>query len=94
MNQVTLKVITAIATGCTMVLKPSEIAPLSSMLFAEIVDKSGLPAGVFKLINGDGVGVGTLLSGHPEIDMIFFTGSARAGTAISKMSLTRSSAST
>ncbi len=84
MNQVTLKVIAAVATGCTMVLKPSEIAPLSSMLFAEIVDESGLPAGVFNLVNGDGAGVGTLLSGHPDIDMISFTGSARAGTAISK----------
>jgi aldehyde dehydrogenase (NAD+) len=84
MNQVTLKVVAAIATGCTMVLKPSEIAPLSSMLFAEIVDETGLPAGVFNLVNGDGIGVGTVLSGHPDVDMISFTGSARAGTAISK----------
>ena len=84
MNQVTLKVIAALATGCTMVLKPSEIAPLSSMLFAEIVDEAGLPAGVFNLVNGDGPGVGTQLSGHPDVDMISFTGSARAGMAISK----------
>ena len=84
MNQVTLKVIAAVTTGCTMVLKPSEIAPLSSMLFAEIVDESGLPAGVFNLVNGDGPGAGTQLSGHPDVDMISFTGSARAGTAISK----------
>ncbi len=84
MNQVTLKVIPALATGCTMVLKPSEIAPLSSLLFAEILHEAGVPAGVFNLVNGDGAGVGTQLSGHPDIDMISFTGSARAGVAISK----------
>ena len=84
MNQVTLKVIPALAAGCTMVLKPSEIAPMSSMLFAEIVDEAGIPAGVFNLVNGDGPGVGTRLSGHPDVNMISFTGSARAGTAISK----------
>lgn len=84
MNQVSLKVIAALATGCTMILKPSEIAPLSSMLFAEILHEAGLPAGVFNLVNGDGVGVGTQLSGHPDIDMISFTGSSRAGIAISK----------
>jgi len=84
MNQVTLKVIPAMATGCTMVLKPSEIAPLSSILFAEFVDQAGFPAGVFNMVNGDGVGVGTQLSGHPDVDMISFTGSTRAGTAISK----------
>jgi aldehyde dehydrogenase (NAD+) len=84
MNQVTLKAIPAMAVGCTVVLKPSEIAPLSSMLFAEMVDEAGFPAGVFNLVNGDGPGVGTQLSGHPDVDMISFTGSARAGTAISK----------
>ena len=84
MNQVTLKVIPALLTGCTMVLKPSEVAPLSSLLFAEIVHESGVPAGVFNLVNGDGIGVGTQLSGHPDIDMISFTGSTRAGIAISK----------
>ncbi|MET4805564.1 aldehyde dehydrogenase family protein [Limibacillus sp. MBR-115] len=84
MNQVTLKVIPALLTGCTMVLKPSEIAPLSSLLFAEIVAQAGTPAGVFNLVNGDGPGVGTQLSTHPDVDMISFTGSARAGTAISK----------
>ncbi|MBD3803834.1 MAG: aldehyde dehydrogenase family protein [Thioclava sp.] len=84
MNQVTLKVIPAILAGCTMVLKPSEEAPLSSMLFAEIVDAAGLPEGVFNLVNGDGVGVGTQLSTHPDIEMISFTGSTRAGRAISK----------
>ncbi|PLX37649.1 MAG: aldehyde dehydrogenase family protein [Hyphomicrobiales bacterium] len=84
MNQVTLKVIPALLTGCSMVLKPSEIAPLSSMLFAEIVHEAGVPAGVFNLVNGDGLGVGTQLSGHKDIDMVSFTGSTRAGIAISK----------
>ncbi len=84
MNQVTLKVIPAMLTGCTMVLKPSEIAPLSSHLFAEIVHEAGAPAGVFNMINGDGAGVGTQLSGHPDVNMISFTGSTRAGIAISK----------
>ncbi len=84
MNQVTLKVIPALLTGCTMVLKPSEIAPLSSLLFAEIVHEAGAPAGVFNLVNGDGAGVGTQLSSHPDVDMISFTGSARAGVLISK----------
>ncbi len=84
MNQVTLKVIPALLSGCTMVLKPSEIAPLSSLLFAEIIHEAGAPAGVFNLVNGDGAGVGTQLSGHPDVDMISFTGSTRAGIAISK----------
>ena len=84
MNQVTLKVTPALLTGCTMVLKPSEIAPLSSLLFAEFVDQAGFPAGVFNLVNGDGPGVGTQLSVHPNVDMISFTGSTRAGIAISK----------
>ncbi|MAQ38663.1 MULTISPECIES: aldehyde dehydrogenase family protein [Thioclava] len=84
MNQVTLKVIPAILAGCTMVLKPSEEAPLSSLLFAEILDAAGLPKGVFNLVNGDGVGVGTQLSTHPDVEMISFTGSTRAGKAISK----------
>ena len=84
MNQVTLKVIPALLTGCTMVLKPSEIAPLSSLLFAEMLHEAGVPAGVFNLVNGDGAGVGTQLSGHPDVDMISFTGSGRAGMAISK----------
>ncbi|TCP39773.1 aldehyde dehydrogenase family protein [Rhodovulum marinum] len=84
MNQITLKVIPALATGCTMVLKPSEIAPLSAMVFAEILHEAGVPPGVFNLVNGDGPGVGTQLSGHPDIDMVSFTGSTRAGIAISK----------
>lgn len=84
MNQVTLKVIPALLAGCTIVLKPSEEAPLSSLLFAEFVHDAGLPAGVFNLVNGDGVGVGTQLSAHPDVAMISFTGSTRAGKAISK----------
>ncbi|WP_134682473.1 aldehyde dehydrogenase family protein [Paracoccus ravus] len=84
MNQVTLKVIPAILAGNTVVLKPSEIAPLSSILFAEIVDEAGLPAGVFNMVNGDGLGVGTQLSTHPDVQMISFTGSTRAGIAITK----------
>lgn len=84
MNQVTLKVIPALLAGCTMVHKPSEIAPLSSIVFAEIVDAAGVPAGVFNMVNGDGVGVGTDLSTHKDVDMISFTGSARAGALISK----------
>ncbi len=84
MNQVTLKVIPAIAVGNTVVLKPSEISPLSAMLFAEMMDEAGFPAGVFNLVNGDGMGVGSQLSGHVDVDMISFTGSTRAGIAISK----------
>ncbi|SDE40035.1 aldehyde dehydrogenase (NAD+) [Paracoccus isoporae] len=84
MNQVTLKVIPALLAGNTMVLKPSEIAPLSSMVFAEILDEAGLPPGVFNLVNGDGAGVGTQLSVHPDVEMISFTGSTRAGVAITK----------
>ena len=84
MNQVALKVIAAMAAGCTMVLKPSEISPLSAMLFAEMIDEAGFPAGVFNLVNGDGVGVGSRLTEHPDVDMVSFTGSTRAGVAISK----------
>ena len=84
MNQVTLKVVPAVGVGCTMVLKPSEVAPLSSALFAEMMDEAGFPAGVFNMVNGDGPGVGSQLSGHPDIDMVSFTGSTRAGVAITK----------
>ncbi len=84
MNQVTLKVIPALGAGCTMVLKPSEIAPLSSHLFTEFMHEAGFPAGVINLINGDGAGVGTQMSVHPDIDMMSFTGSTRAGAAITK----------
>ena len=84
MNQVTLKVGAATIAGCTMVLKPSEESPLNAMIFAELMDEAGFPAGVFNLVNGDGVGVGSQLSAHPDIDMVSFTGSSRAGRLISK----------
>jgi aldehyde dehydrogenase (NAD+) len=84
MNQVCLKVIPALATGCTMVLKPSEIAPLSSMLLAEMIDEIKFPAGVFNLVNGDGAVAGNALTSHPDVNMISFTGSTRAGALISK----------
>jgi len=84
MNQVVLKVGAALAAGCTMVLKPSEVSPLSSLVFAQIVDDAGLPAGVFNLVNGDGAGVGSQLSSHPDIDIVSFTGSTRAGKLITK----------
>lgn len=83
MNQVTLKVIPALLAGCTCVLKPSEESPLSSLLFAEFCHDAGVPAGVFNLLNGDGPGVGSQLSAHPDVEMISFTGSTRAGRAIS-----------
>jgi aldehyde dehydrogenase (NAD+) len=84
MNQVTLKVIPALAVGCTVVLKPSEIAPLSSILLAELIDQAGFPPGVFNMVNGDGPGVGSQLSVHPDVDMVSFTGSTRAGALITK----------
>jgi aldehyde dehydrogenase (NAD+) len=84
MNQVTLKVGAAAIAGCTMVLKPSEESPLNAMVFAELMHEAGFPPGVFNLVNGDGVGVGTAMSGHKDVDMVSFTGSTRAGIAISK----------
>mgnify|MGYP002880756161 FL=1 len=84
MNQVTLKVIPAVAVGCTVVLKPSEIAPMSSLLFAEMMHDAGFPSGVFNLVNGDGPTVGEAMSSHPDIDMVSFTGSTRAGVAVTK----------
>ena len=84
MNQITLKVGAAAIAGCTMVLKPSEESPLDAMIFAEMMHEAGFPKGVFNLVNGDGVGVGSQLSAHPDVDMVSFTGSTRAGTAISK----------
>ena len=84
MNQVSLKVIAAMAAGCTMVLKPSEIAPLSSLIFADMIHEAGIPAGVFNMVNGDGLGVGSHLTSHPDVDMVSFTGSTRAGALISK----------
>ena len=84
MNQVCLKVMPAIASGCTMVLKPSELAPLSSMILAELIDETGFPSGVFNLVNGDGATTGDALTSHPDINMISFTGSTRAGALISQ----------
>jgi len=83
-NQIAAKVAPALAAGCTMVLKPSEIAPLSGLLFAEILHEAGCPAGVFNLVNGDGPDVGAPLSAHPDIDMMSFTGSTRAGISVSQ----------
>ena len=84
MNQVCLKVIPALSAGCTMVLKPSELAPLSSMILAEIIDEAKFPSGVFNLVNGDGATTGDALTSHPEVNMISFTGSTRAGALISQ----------
>ncbi|MDO9476620.1 MAG: aldehyde dehydrogenase family protein [Pseudohongiella sp.] len=84
LNQLTCKVAPALATGCTMVLKPSEIAPISAMILAEIIHEAGVPPGVFNLVNGDGPSVGAAISAHPEIDMVSFTGSTRAGREVSK----------
>ena len=83
-NQVVLKVLPVIATGCTCVLKPSEHTPVSAMLYAEILDEAGVPAGVFNLVNGVGPIVGAALSRHPDVQMMSFTGSTRAGTAVTR----------
>jgi aldehyde dehydrogenase (NAD+) len=85
LNQVASKVASAIATGCAVVLKPSEIAPLSAMLFAQVVHEAGLPPGVFNLVNGDGPTVGEAIASHPEMDMVSFTGSAGAGIRVAKL---------
>ena len=84
LNQIACKVAPAIAAGCTMVLKPSEIAPVSAYILAEIIAGSGLPAGVFNLVNGDGPTVGAAISSHPEIDLVSFTGSTRAGREVAR----------
>ena len=83
-NQIACKVAPALATGCTMVLKPSEIAPLDAYLLAQVLHDAGVPAGVFNLVNGDGPGVGSALAAHPEVDMVSFTGSTRAGILVAK----------
>lgn len=83
-NQIACKVFPALATGCTMVLKPSEVAPYSAQIFTEILDAAGVPAGVYNLVYGDGPGVGAALSSHPDIDMVSFTGSTRAGVDVAK----------
>jgi aldehyde dehydrogenase (NAD+) len=83
-NQIVCKVAPALAAGCTMVLKPSEVAPLNAILFAEALHEAGVPPGVFNLVNGDGPTVGTAMSAHPDIDMMSFTGSTRAGILVAK----------
>ncbi len=83
-NQIGCKVAPALAVGCTMILKPSEVAPLSGYLFAKIMHEAGVPAGVFNLVNGDGPTVGTALSKHPGVDMMSFTGSTRAGSLVAQ----------
>lgn len=85
LNQVASKVAPALATGCTVALKPSEIAPLSALLFAEILHDAGLPAGVFNLVNGDGPTVGEAIAAHPDIDLVSFTGSTAAGIRVAKL---------
>jgi len=84
LNQIVCKVAPAIAAGCTMVLKPSEIAPLNAIIFAEIVHAAGVPAGVFNLVNGDGLTVGQALASSTDVDMVSFTGSTRAGVMVAK----------
>ena len=83
-NQLAAKIGPALVTGCTMVLKPSEIAPLSAQLFAEFIDEAGFPAGVFNMVHGSGAGIGEALTGHADVDMVSFTGSTRAGVQIAK----------
>jgi aldehyde dehydrogenase (NAD+) len=83
-NQIACKVAPALATGCTMVLKPSEIAPLDAYILAQVLHEAGVPKGVFNLVNGDGPGVGAALAAHPEVDMVSFTGSTRAGVQVAR----------
>ena len=83
-NQIACKVAPALAAGCTMVLKPSEIAPLSAYVFSQVLHEAGVPAGVYNMVNGDGPGVGAPMSSHPDVDMVSFTGSTRAGVAVAK----------
>ncbi len=83
-NQMACKVAPALAVGCTMILKPSEVAPFSGTLLAEILHEAGVPAGVFNMVHGDGPGVGAAISGHPEVDMVSFTGSTRAGIEVAR----------
>ncbi len=85
LNQITLKVAFAMAAGCTVVLKPSEIAPVNAMILTEIIHAAGLPAGVFNLVNGTGPEVGEVLASHPEVDMVSFTGSTRAGKRVGEL---------
>jgi aldehyde dehydrogenase (NAD+) len=82
MNQIACKVAPALAAGCTMILKPSELAPLSAYLFVQILDEAAVPPGVFNMVNGEGLSVGAAISSHPDVDMVSFTGSTRAGVAV------------
>lgn len=84
-NQIACKVLPALAAGCTMVLKPSEIAPLNAIIFAEALHEAGVPKGVFNLVNGDGPSVGQVMASHPDVDMVSFTGSTRAGITVAKV---------
>lgn len=84
LNQIACKVAPALAAGCTIVLKPSEVAPINAYILAEIIDECGLPPGVFNLVNGDGPNVGAAISAHPEVDVVSFTGSTRAGREVAK----------
>ncbi|MGV1006919.1 MAG: aldehyde dehydrogenase family protein, partial [Candidatus Nanopelagicales bacterium] len=84
LNQIACKVFPALAAGCTMVLKPSEVAPFSGQIFTEIIEAAGTPAGVYNMVHGDGPGVGAALSSHPGIDMVSFTGSTRAGIEVAR----------
>ena len=84
LNQIVCKVAPALAAGCTMVLKPSEIAPISGIVFSEIMAEAGVPAGVYNMVNGDGPSVGQVMAGHPDVDMVSFTGSTRAGIIVAK----------
>jgi len=83
-NQIVVKIAPALAAGCTMVLKPSEYSPLTALLFTEVLEEAGVPAGVFNLVNGDGPRVGAAIAAHPDIDMVSFTGSTRAGIEVAK----------
>jgi aldehyde dehydrogenase (NAD+) len=83
-NQIACKVIPALAAGCTMVIKPSEIAPLSGVIWSQVMHEAGVPAGVYNMVNGDGPTVGQAISSHPLVDMVSFTGSTRAGVAVAK----------
>jgi aldehyde dehydrogenase (NAD+) len=87
-NQVAAKVVPALAAGCTMVLKPSEFSPFSAIIWAEVLHEAGVPKGVFNLLNGTGIEVGAALASHPDVDMVSFTGSTRAGTEVAKLAAT------
>src|SRR5690606_28709979 len=84
LNQIVCKFAPAIAAGCTVVLKPSEIAPISGIIFAEVMEAAGMPKGVFNMVNGTGPDVGQVMAGHPDVDMVSFTGSTRAGIIVAK----------